>query len=194
MELSIAISLTAEREISYSIMPESIIKAELNDLVLAGPVKFTFNPFSWVALGKEPHALMKNSLLEHDISVKWSLSFIDDLEGRPLFATLSGLRALLLMGEMIEGIQQGFAAFNLGLVSLTPNVTANTATIDYIIPEETSLYHALGSVLCLRGIIDSLLFARGLRVGSAKAAVGDKGHSFEKDFLTLYQGVLTYES
>ncbi len=160
--------------------------------VIAGPVKLSFESFRLAALMEQASTVSANFHFDTRLRMTWSLLIADHIEKTPLFSTTSGGRALLLVGEIIKCLFEGFRSFDHHLLNVAPNLRTNRLELSFSIGEGDSALRIIGSGLCLASMIDALLFVRGLHIMSAEIAV-DAPAEEHQDFINLYRAVVGHE-
>lgn len=149
---------------------------------IGGPIELSFHPFNINIYAQE---ILKEVILDEEISFEWLIRIEDDEEGKALLSFRSENRALLLLSEILEGIFEALAYTSFTMVTIKPNkgmldislsMKKNSKAADLI----------MGSVL-LCVVLDSLLFCRGLRIGHS--AISFKG---ECRYSSILQAIYTH--
>jgi hypothetical protein len=190
MKLCRTVTLAHDRMISYAVCPLARLEANA-DCILAGPIKLSFDTFRLAALVEHPDMLSPDFLMSDEVKVSWSVLIVEQMDKKPLFSSMSGSRALLLVTEIITNLFEGFDHLGLQLQSVAPNIITQHLNFSFVIEKGTSSRAALGSALCLATMIDGLLFVRGLTIASSMVAIVDEHRLGRLEFSNFYRFALT---
>lgn len=191
MKLCRTITLGSDRRLLHAVRPLLGLEEQSFTSLLAGPCKLPFDAYRLAALTHVNAPLGFNFFLSEKTNIIWSVMIVDDLEKRPLFAHRSMGQALLLTGELIDGLFEAFQSFGHTLTNVAPDPLTNHLKLHYEIAKDTSAKAAIGSAMCFVTIMNSLLFVRGLAVTQASVSMPEEKTFEHADFIDLYRYLLT---
>lgn len=191
MKLCHTVTLGKDRRLLHAVRPLTGLEEQSPTSLLAGPCKISFNSQRLAALTHISEPLGFDFLFIEPFRVTWSVLIIDDLERQPLFANRSPVQSLLMVGELIDGLYEGFQSFGHSLTSVTVDPITQHLVLSFEIAKDTQAKSAIGAAMCFVTIINSLLFVRGLGVASASLSMPEEWKLERPDFVNLYRYILT---
>ncbi len=130
---------------------------------LMGPCDFSFHPYLVSAYAEQSLDLPNDSKSLWEFRL--DLLINDDEQHKPLFASMSQNRSLLLIAELSSCLNEALSALGLSIVSLTTNSLGLRLRLKTLVP--LSHQQLMGAVMIVLNSIDSLLFLRGLALSQA---------------------------
>lgn len=157
------------------------------DGALIFPMKtLSFMPFAISAHMILPILYGEDFVLSQ-LEVCLDILIVDEQEQRPLLWQ-SPSRSIFLLGEIIEGLHEGFLTCGFSLKSIAKS-SGDGLSIKFLAPEGMMAHAALGGVMALGAIFDFLLFSRGLVIKSCSSSVKVKNRA-QDQFLQLFKQLL----
>jgi len=99
-----------------------------------------------------------------DLKFTLRLVLIDDEEKKALLHLKSKNRVLLMLSEMLIGLNECALEVNFILESIEPEPQKEALQFTFRVPATVDAKAIAGGALCLKAAIDSLLFCRGLAI------------------------------
>lgn len=160
MDLCHVVVLNENFSLSHLVMPKAAIDNKA--LIMAGPFQGTSFSRAMIAL-RSPQ--IHCDFASKDVHLRWSISIVDELEQRNLIETCSQARSIFWLGELLDGLKVATEILGIEVRTIRPNT--GVLVLEIIISHRYGSASMVGTAMCLMTLWDSLLFARGLALGSS---------------------------